>query len=80
MNVTSQLVKGSQTGELASELELKVETVDIEEPEPVPVDPSGGTRATNDTGKNDITTSKQVKPFSSEMYILYTNYRPQKGL
>jgi len=49
--VSSQLVESSQTGELSSQLKLQLDVIQVEEPEPVPVDPTGGVRATNDTGK-----------------------------
>ena len=48
--MTSQIVEASQTGELSIQLKLKLDVIDVEEPEPVPVDPTGGIRANNETG------------------------------
>ena len=49
--VSSHLVDSSQTGELSAQLNLQLDVIQVEEPEPVPVDPTGGVRATNNTGK-----------------------------
>ena len=48
--LTTAVVEKSQTGELSSSLGLKVDVISVVEPEADPVDPTGGVRATNETG------------------------------
>ena len=49
--LTTTVVEKSQTGELSSSLGIKLDVISVVEPEPEPVDPTGGVRATNETGK-----------------------------
>lgn len=43
-----------QTGELSQKADLDVVSLSISDPISEPVDPTGGVRATNETGKNVI--------------------------
>ena len=46
-----QVVEVTQTGQLAEAMSLEIQTVNLVEPVPPPVDPTGGVRATNETSK-----------------------------
>ena len=74
--MTSQIVEASQTGELSSQLELKLDVVDVEEPEPVPVDPTGGIRADNETGMLFIIISEEIPLLL--YFSLKTNFLRQR--
>ena len=50
--ISSQVVEASQTGALGASLALDLAVITVEEPEPEPVDPLGGKKATNESGKN----------------------------
>lgn len=50
--VNDDLVEIVQTGELSQKADLDVVSLSISDPIPEPVDPTGGVRATNETGKN----------------------------
>lgn len=52
--VGDDLVEKVQTGELSQKADLDVVSLSISDPIPEPVDPTGGVRATNETGKNVI--------------------------
>lgn len=49
--VGDNLVEKVQTGELAQQAQLEVVSLSLSDPIPEPVDPTGGVRATNETGK-----------------------------
>ena len=49
--VGDKLVEKVQTGELAQEAQVEVVSLSVSDPIPEPVDPTGGVRATNETGK-----------------------------
>lgn len=49
--VGDSLVEKVQTGELSQQAQLEVVSLSITDPLPEPVDPTGGVRATNETGK-----------------------------
>ena len=49
--VGDSLVEKVQTGELAQQAQLEVVSLSVTDPIPEPVDPTGGVRATNETGK-----------------------------
>lgn len=50
-SVASALVDQVQTGVLAQSLNISVQTLAVADPVPEPVDPTGGVRATNETGE-----------------------------
>ena len=50
--ISSQVVEASQTGALGASLDLDLAVITVEEPEPEPVDPFGGKKATNESGKD----------------------------
>lgn len=50
--VSGTLVEILQTGEFSQQANLDVVSLSISDPIPEPVDPTGGVRATNETGKN----------------------------
>lgn len=49
--LSSDVIEASQTGALAEKLNLDLAVLEVEEPEPEPVDPLGGKKATNESGK-----------------------------
>ena len=49
--ITTKVVQSAQTGSLSSATGLNLDVVTVTEPTPPPVDPTGGVRATNETGK-----------------------------
>ena len=50
-DITTKVVQSTQTGQLAAATGLNVDVITVTEPTPPPVDPTGGVRATNETGK-----------------------------
>ena len=50
-DLTTKVVQSTQTGSLSSATGLNLDVVTVTEPTPPPVDPTGGVRATLDTGK-----------------------------
>ena len=50
-SVVSELVDQVQTGALGESLNISVQTLAVTNPVPEPVDPTGGVRATNETGR-----------------------------
>ena len=54
-----------QTGEFSQQANLDVVSLSISDPIPEPVDPTGGVRATNETGKNVIL-SKVSYPYMNK--------------
>lgn len=58
-----------QTGELSQKADLDVVSLSISDPIPEPVDPTGGVRATNETGK---------KVFLSKIRYPYMNLFRQR--
>jgi hypothetical protein len=50
-NLASDLVNQVQTGGLEESLNISIRSFAMSEPVPDPVDPTGGVRATNETGK-----------------------------
>ena len=53
-SITTKVVQSTQTGSLSSATGLNLDVVTVTEPTPPPVDPTGGVRATNETGKQTI--------------------------
>ena len=51
MKLSSKFVEAAQTGALAKSLDIAVDVITVTEPEPEPVDPTGGVRATNASGE-----------------------------
>ena len=49
--IGDNLVEKVQTGELSQQADLEVISLSMSDPIPEPVDPTGGVRATNETGK-----------------------------
>lgn len=49
--IGDSLVEKVQTGELAQQAQVEVVSLQVSDPIPAPVDPTGGVRATNETGK-----------------------------
>ncbi len=47
-------MESSQTGSLAKATGLDVSVITVTEPTPEPVDPTGGVRATNQTGMHGV--------------------------
>ena len=50
-DITTKVVQSTQTGKLTAATGLSVDVITVTEPIPPPVDPTGGVRATNETGK-----------------------------
>ena len=50
--ITTKVVQSTQTGSLSSATGLNLDVVTVTEPTPPPVDPTGGVRATLETGKS----------------------------
>lgn len=50
-DLTTKVVQSTQTGSLSSATGIDLDVVTVTEPTPPPVDPTGGVRASNETGK-----------------------------
>ena len=51
LKLSSELIEKTQTGAVAASSGLDIVALSVKDPDPVPVDPTGGVRATNLTGK-----------------------------
>lgn len=49
--IADTIVEKVQTGEVAQTAEVEIVSLQMSDPIPPPVDPTGGVRATNETGK-----------------------------
>ena len=50
VKLSENVVEASQTGALSQSLGIQLDALTLTEPEPEPEDPTGGVRATNETG------------------------------
>lgn len=57
--LSTKLIEASQTGELSNKLNLQLDVIEVKEPEPAPVDLTGGVRATNATGNYNVEFKKK---------------------
>ena len=72
-DLTEGLVEVIQTGELTQQLNVSVVSATIEEPEPPPEDPTGGVRATPDTGglqPEDVADNATIPTFSEVQMMM----------
>lgn len=67
----SKVIEVAQTGELASAVGAEVNDLSVQEPEPEPVDPYDGVKATNESGKDASFTYLNL---SLENYKFGINY------
>ena len=61
LKLSETVVEASQTGALSESLGIELDVITLTEPEPEPVDPTGGVRATNESGLWKVTNTLKFR-------------------